>query len=194
DEGSALEQEIVRAYPLGAVPPAGGGDGTGTGSPRFLPCTTAVAAPYAQCMAMVSPGFGKGGPGPVGGYGPEEIASAYRLPAGAGAGRTVAIVDAFDDPGAEHDLGIWRAQFGLPPCTTANGCFRKVNQFGADGPLPRPDEGWGLEISLDLQAVSATCPNCRILLVEAKDTSLFNLATGVMTAVALGADAVSNSY
>ena len=123
-----------------------------------------------------------------------EIASAYRLPAGAGAGRTVAIVDAFDDPGAEHDLGIWRAQFGLPPCTTANGCFRKVNQFGADGPLPRPDEGWGLEISLDLQAVSATCPSCRILLVEAKDTSLFNLATGVMTAVALGADAVSNSY
>ncbi|HKN55221.1 MAG TPA: hypothetical protein VJX66_22185, partial [Amycolatopsis sp.] len=72
EEGSALEQEIVRAYPLGAVAPAGGGDGTGTGSPRFLPCTTAVAAPYAQCMAMAAPASGKGGPGPVGGYGPAE--------------------------------------------------------------------------------------------------------------------------
>ena len=58
----------------------------------------------------------------VSGYGPSDLVSAYGLPANGGAGQTVAIVDAFDDPSAEADLATYRAQFGLPPCTTANGC------------------------------------------------------------------------
>jgi subtilase family serine protease len=150
-------------------------------------------------MAMVSPDSGLGRPPPPPpkppqGYGPADIASAYKLPAGAGAGRTVAIVDAYDNPNAEADLAAYRAFHGLPPCTTANGCFRKVNQRGAEGPLPVPDPGWGLEISLDLDAVSATCPSCKILLVEADSPSIFDLGPAVDTAVALGADAVSNSY
>ena len=55
-----------------------------------------------------------------------------------GAGDTVAVVDAYDDPSAESDLGTYRAEFGLPACTTANGCFEKVNQTGDQGSYPRP--------------------------------------------------------
>ncbi len=194
EEGSKLEQQITRAYPLSVTPPAGGGDGPGNAPAPFRACTTPVIAPYVQCMAIVAPASGLGTAAPARGYGPAEIASAYRLPAGAGAGRTVAIVDAYDDPNAEADLAAYREAFGLPPCTTANGCFRKVNQHGAEGPLPTPDPGWGLEISLDLDAVSATCPSCKILLVEAYSPSLLDLGPAVDTAVAFGADAVSNSY
>src|SRR5947208_3521319 len=111
----------------------------------------------------------------------------------AGAGRTVAIVDAYDDPRAEADLAAYRSTYGLPACTTANGCFRKVDQNGGTR-LPAVDAGWAGEISLDLDMVSATCPNCRILLVEAASASFTDLGTGVNTAVALGAKYVSNSY
>jgi hypothetical protein len=195
-DGSKLEQTITRAYPLAVPPPAGTGGGRG-GSTPFRACTTPVVAPYVQCMAIVKADSGLGRPDPTPppqGYGPADLASAYRLPAGAGAGKTVAIVDAYDNPNAESDLAVYRAANGLPPCTTANGCFRKVNQHGAEGPLPLQDPGWGLEISLDLDAVSATCPDCRILLVEADSPSIIDLGPGVDTAVALGAHAVSNSY
>jgi subtilase family serine protease len=126
---------------------------------------------------------------------PADIQSAYKLPgATAGAGRTVAIVDAFDDPTAAADLNTYRSQFGLPACTTANGCFRKVNQNGATSPLPAVDTGWAQEISLDVDMVSATCPNCHILLVEANSSSFANLGAAVNRAATLGATAISNSY
>src|SRR5207244_1285314 len=67
--------------------------------------------------------------GPTG-YNPADLIAAYKLPTTGGVGQTVAIVDAFDDPNAESDLAVYRSTFGLPPCTTANGCFRKVNQTG----------------------------------------------------------------
>ncbi|HWB66155.1 MAG TPA: S53 family peptidase [Mycobacteriales bacterium] len=127
------------------------------------------------------------------GYGPSDLRSAYNLSASGGSGQTVAIVDAFDDPTAEADLATYRSQFGLPACTTANGCFRKVNQTGGSTP-PSVDTGWAQEISLDLDMVSAICPNCHILLVEANSASISNLAAAVNEAVALGATEVSNSY
>jgi N-acetylneuraminic acid mutarotase len=128
------------------------------------------------------------------GYGPADLQSAYALPsATAGKGATVAIVDAYDDPTAESDLAVYRSQYGLPPCTTANGCFRKVNQDGGSEP-PARDPGWAEEISLDLDMVSAACPNCHILLVEANDDSFQNLGAAENEAVALGAKYVSNSY
>jgi subtilase family serine protease len=130
---------------------------------------------------------------PESGYGPADIADAYRLHGDLGAGSTVAIVDAFDDPNVEADLGAYRRAWGLPACTTANGCFRKVNQRGGSTP-PSPDPGWGVEISLDVQAVSAACPSCHILLVEARVPSLGSIGRAVNTAVRLGADVVSNSY
>jgi subtilase family serine protease len=128
------------------------------------------------------------------GLGPSSLQSAYNLPSStAGSGRTVAIIDAYDDPNAESDLAVYRAQYGLPACTTANGCFKKVDQTGGTN-YPRGDGGWAEEISLDLDMVSAACPNCKILLVEAKSATMTNLGTAVNTAVSLGAKYVSNSY
>ncbi len=129
------------------------------------------------------------------GYGPAELRSAYQLPStSAGGGQTVAIVDAYDDPSAETDLGVYRTQYGIPACTTANGCFKKVNQVGQQGGYPRANSGWAEEISLDLDMVSAVCPNCKILLVESRSSSLSDLGAAVNTAAGLGANAISNSY
>jgi N-acetylneuraminic acid mutarotase len=136
------------------------------------------------------------------GYGPADLQSAYDLPsATAGAGETVAIVDAYDDPNAEADLQVYRAQYGLPVCDTANGCFTKVNQDGFTSPLPTSagsagaqSVGWDVEESLDIEMVSAACPNCRILLVEANSQDNSDLDAAEDTAVALGAKFVSNSW
>ena len=127
------------------------------------------------------------------GYSPADLRSAYDLPSTGGANQTVGIVDAGDDPDAESNLAVYRSTFGLPACTTDNGCFRKVNEQGASAPLP-PDQFWGIEISLDLDMVSAACPQCHIVLVEADAATPGDLATSVNTAVAAGANEVSNSY
>ncbi|MDQ2992794.1 MAG: peptidase S8 [Candidatus Eremiobacteraeota bacterium] len=131
--------------------------------------------------------------GSHGGYGPTDLASAYKLGAG-GSGQTVAIVDAYDDPTAEADLGVYRAYYGLAACTTANGCFKKLNQNGVQGSYPKTNASWGQEISLDLDMVSAVCPNCHIMLVEASSATNANLATAVNSAASHGATEISNSY
>lgn len=146
-----------------------------------------------RCFAEIRTGTVRAATGTPAGYGPADLRSAYRLPVGGGDGRTVAIVDAGDDAGAEADLAVYRDHYGLPACTTGNGCFRKVNQAGRASPLPA-DAGWGVEISLDLDAVSATCPDCHLLLVEADSPGVDDMAAAVDTAVALGATVVSNSY
>jgi subtilase family serine protease len=129
------------------------------------------------------------------GYGPADLRSAYGFPsATAGVGQTIAIVDAFDNPNAEADLAVYRAQFGLTACTTANGCFRKVNQNGQPGPLPAPNAGWAAEIALDLDMASAVCPNCNLLLVEANSNFDTDLFPAVNTAAAMGAKFVSLSW
>ena len=130
--------------------------------------------------------------GPTG-YGPADLRAAYSLAATGGAGQTIAIVDAFDDPNAESDLAVYRSTFGLPACTTANGCFRKIDQNGGTS-YPRGDGGWAEEISLDLDMASAICPNCKILLVEASSNSFANLAAAVDQAALQGATVISNSY
>ena len=127
------------------------------------------------------------------GLGPADLRSAYKLPSAGGQGQTVAIVDAGDDANAEADLAVYRRTYGLPACTTANGCFHKVNQRGAATPMPT-DQGWGVEIALDLDMVSAACPQCHILLVEADTSAFSDLGPSVNTAVNLGANEVSNSY
>ncbi len=92
-----------------------------------------------------------------------------------GYGQTIAIVDAFDDPNIENDLGVFSSEFGLPSCTTANGCFVKATPQG----LPRTDQGWALEISLDVEWVHAIAPGAKILLVEAKSNSFSSLLGAV---------------
>jgi Fibronectin type III domain len=162
-----------------------------TPDPGFAQCYAVVRTDLAQAAGTgATPATTK-----AGALGPDELRSAYALPTGSqGSGLTVAVVDAFDLPTAEADLAAYRTQFGLPACTTANGCFRKVNQSGVQGSYPAADAGWGGEIALDIDMVSAVCPNCRILLVEATNNGLNNLGASVNTAVSLGAVAVSNSY
>ncbi|MEY9845987.1 peptidase S8 [Streptacidiphilus sp. MAP5-3] len=127
------------------------------------------------------------------GFGPSDLLGAYNIPANGGAGATIAIVDAQDDPNAEADLGSYRTQYGLPACTTANGCFQKVDESGGTN-YPTADAGWAGEISLDLDMVSAIAPNAHILLVEATSANTSDLGTAVNEAVKMGAKYVSNSY
>jgi subtilase family serine protease len=131
--------------------------------------------------------------GPAG-YVPADLRGAYNI-TGTGASTTmIAIIDAYGYSNAEADLAVYRAQFGLPPCTTANGCFRKLNQVGIAGSYPRDNTGWAQESALDLDMASAMCPSCRLVLVEANSNSFANLAAAVDTAARLGAHVISNSY
>jgi subtilase family serine protease len=164
-------------------------------SPSVVPVCGAQPAGYARCFALEVVGSARPfGAADVAGYSPADLQSAYALPsATSGTGQTVGIVDAFDDPTAESDLAEYRSHFGLPPCTTANGCFRKVDQTGGTN-YPPPNTSWDKEISLDLDMVSAVCPNCSILLVETTTNSKANLYRGEDEAAALGANEISDSW
>jgi hypothetical protein len=129
------------------------------------------------------------------GYGPSSLQSAYDLPSStAGSGQTVAVVDAYNDPDAASDLATYRAAWGLPAC--GSGCFSVVNENGQASPLPSPASGtgWDVEESLDVDMVSAICPLCHIILVEANSASFSDLGTAENSAVSLGAKFISNSY
>lgn len=133
--------------------------------------------------------------GAVAGLTPHDLQSAYRLPSATrGTGQIVAIVDAYDNPRAERDLNVYRAHFHLGSCTAKNGCFEKVNEYGVHGDFPPADRGWAGEISLDLDAVSAVCPKCKLLLVEGTTNGARDLGFAVNAAARLGASVISNSY
>jgi PKD repeat protein len=125
---------------------------------------------------------------------PQDLHSVYGLPTTAPSKQTIALIDAYDDPAAEADLKVYDEEFQLPTCTTANGCFTKVNEKGQAGPLPEAEGGWSVEISLDMEIAHATCQNCHILLVEANETSYTDLEAAEETAVKMGATEVSNSW
>jgi subtilase family serine protease len=164
--------------------------------PRGNPAGTARCFAHQVTDARGNPINGKANPAATpAGYGPAELQSAYGLTGVTSSGTpTVAIVDAYGYPNAEADLAVYRSQYGLPPCTTANGCLTIVGQSGGKPPS-RVDVGWDQEQALDLDMVSAACPNCHILLVEASSASFSNLWTGVDYAkVQPGVRAVSNSY
>jgi hypothetical protein len=186
------------AWGLAGGPAAGAGVRPLLTADTNAGCNAPQPAGFSRCFAIVrTPADHRitadaAGP-PSGALGPADIQSAYKLPA-TGGGQTVAIVDAFGDSTAESDLAAFRAQYGLPVCTTANGCFTKVDQSGQQGDYPPDNADWAVETSLDLDAVSAACPACNILLVEATDSSDANLGAAVDEAVTLGAKYVSNSY
>jgi hypothetical protein len=179
------------------VPASARSSSSSTLTPALAPSGPASSGPAPSSLASSSPAssspsFSGGGVG--GGFDPAELRSAYDLPSeSAGAGQTVAIVDAYDDPNAESDLAVYRARYGIPSCTTANGCFRKVSQTGTTK-YPTANASWAVEISLDLDMVSTACPNCHVMLVEASSNTDANLDTAEDEAVALGATEVSNSW
>lgn len=170
---------------------------TSTGIRVVDSCSQQISVGQYTCFAQRRADLGftpKAADATPSGYGPSSLQSAYKLPsATAGSGQRVYVVDAYDDPNAESDLAVYRSQYGLSACTTANGCFKKVNQNGATSPLPSGNTGWAGEISLDLDMVSAICPNCGITLVEANDAS-DNLFAAVKEATTLGAKFVSMSW
>ena len=164
---------------------------TGTAHRAVKVCGAPVAG-TAECHAWVRTDASPQAATPAG-YGPSQLRSAYALTSSGSSTQTIAIVDAYDDPTAEADLAVYRSQYGLPPCTTANGCFRKVDQNGGTN-YPRKDAGWALEISLDLDMASAICPGCHLLLVEASSNSFANLGAAENRAPAMGATVISNSW
>jgi subtilase family serine protease len=151
----------------------------------------AVGRGYARCQAWIRSDIkGVIRPNTPAGYGPSDLQAAYSLTsysAGNGSGQTVAIVDAYDDPNAASDLGAYRSQYGLPPCTSSSGCFtaRKYTS--------QTNTGWAEEESLDVDMVSAICPNCKILLVEAASPSTAALSAAEKYATS-HASYVSNSW
>ena len=190
-----------------------------TASALAAPASTSAATPAVAAASQVRAGCPAGAPGTMAcldlirtdvkgvladamrpgatpsGYGPSQLESAYKLPSStAGSGQTVAIVDAYNDPNAASDLAVYRTQYGLPACTVASGCFKKVSQTGSTTSLPAKNAGWATEESLDIDMVSATCPLCHIILVEATTASNKNLGLAVDEAATLGANAISNSY
>ena len=168
-------------------------------------CSSSPKAGYASCFAihLTNPATGKSvnargaaiTPKAISGKTPSDIQSAYKLSGVKSGGRTVAIVDAYGYPNAERDLGVYRKQFGLSACTIANGCLKIISQTGSTTSLPATNVGWDQEQALDLDAVSAACPDCKIVLVQAKTASFANLGTAVNTAAKQsGVVAISNSY
>jgi subtilase family serine protease len=157
------------------------------------------------------------GSGPIG-WGAQDLRKAHQLPSTDSHSGTIAIIDVGADPSLESDLGVYRQQYGLPACTTANGCFQQMDYQG--GPALPPatttadkavDEQIAEETSLDVDMAGAACPGCRLLEVQIPDSQLPTppkdpsqptdydgyaqaFGTAVRTAVGHGASAVSMSY
>jgi subtilase family serine protease len=169
--GGGLLGGLLGSLPLGLGNLLGG---SSTPAPAPPPATPAATSPH--------------------GFTAADLRSAYGITGAGAAGRTVAVVDAMDDPNAEADLAVYRATMGLPPCTTANGCFRKIDGSGGTN-YPAPDAGWSKEISLDLEMVSAACSDCHILLVEAatQDIPVLGAAENMAASIP-GVVAISNSF
>jgi sugar lactone lactonase YvrE/phosphodiesterase/alkaline phosphatase D-like protein len=163
-------------------------------SPGHASCLAVGSAnPHEVAAAgLVVPQYEGSGVG--GGFSPADLLDAYNLPSEGGEGMTVAVTIAYDDPKAEEDLGVYRSNYGLPACTTANGCFKKLNQQGKAGSYPATNADWALETSLDLDMVSAACPKCHIILVEANSNTYEALEVAVETAAAQNPAAITDSW
>lgn len=166
-------------------------------------CAAPTRVGEAACMLFVGRASAKSGAKPdvspvLGAYAPADLQSAYNLTSASaadGTGETVALVDAYADPNLAGDLSAYRAEYGLPPCTTSNGCFGELNEHGGTS-LPTvtdPTGGWEAEQAADVEMVSAICPNCKILMVEANSSSINDLGTAEITATD-HASFVSNSW
>ena len=203
----ALGAALVLAFGAGIGSAAGNGAFSGSAKPAVTrdhgrghwyerACDVprpGVASCEAQVVAAADGTPLATGTPPAAAFGPAQFHSAYNLPTTAPSPQTIGIVDAFDDPSIESDLANYSSYYGLPPCTTANGCFKKVNQSGGTLP-PIKDPGWALEIALDVETAHAICQNCKILLVEATSATIANLYAAENEAVKLGATAISNSW
>ncbi len=198
---------------LGASAEPGAISSTPSTTQRYTPCPSS-ADMVAECNLVIDPvpiattsgyelpdGSPLLGSGEEGGLDPENLESAYKIPTTGGSSETVALVDAYGDSTAESDLNKYREKYKVyykgteTACTKTNGCFKKVNVKGEEANYPAAGpEIWGAETALDIEMVSAACPECHILLVEASGEYPAATAAAVEEAAKLKATEISNSY
>jgi subtilase family serine protease len=127
------------------------------------------------------------------GWTPAQLEAAYGLTGsiGKGSGTNVAVIEAGDLTNASSDLATYRSEYGLG---TAN--LTKYNEYGQQSNYPPSCQnyGWCVEGDLDIEMLSAACPKCNIILVEARDYGISDFETAEAEAVKLGATIVSNSW
>ncbi len=170
-------------------------------------CTQDVPASIAHCDAHINDIISNiAGAEPGAAFTPKFLQSAYDVAAttkahGGGAGQIIGIIEAFSNPLLTSDLAVYRSKYRLSSCpvgmvsTTLSTCVIQVaNEGGDPAPLPAPSASWGAEAAIDTDMISAICPRCQILIVEAQSSSITDLGAAVNTAVRLGATVVSNSY
>jgi hypothetical protein len=194
--GATITETITRAYRVSPRP------ATRQATAEAKAACPATRTSRLRCFAlfsrqtMVNAAIAAGTRAAPNGLGAPDIESAYKLPVTDDPNQTVAVVDAYRTPKLAASLAAYRAQYGLPACDPSTGCLRIVNQSGTAAPLPASGVpfGWDVETTLDVEMVSAACPHCKILVVEAHSNSLADLATAENTAARLGAQVISNSF
>ena len=171
-----------------AATPAGFTDPCPPSGPNNVSCAALVPvakAPAQPAASAITPT----------GLAPANLQQAYDLQgATSGSGQTVAVVTAYNDPTAASDLAAYRSQYGLAPCTVANGCFNLVSQTGSTTSLPGTSAEWNVPVSESVDAISAICPNCHILVVEANSSAISDLGTAEDEAVTFGAKFITNDW
>jgi subtilase family serine protease len=196
---TAAGSSAASAATAGTAAAAAGGGGA-----MRAACPTAPAG-YERCFALFAPQLRvnaaiaagvRGAASHPSGLSPADIAAAYKLPIRRNTHDTVAVVEAFQTPKLAANLAVYRSHYGLGACKESTGCLRVVNEKGNAGPLPASavPSGWDVETMLDVSMVSAACPHCKILVVEARNDSVANLAAAENTAARLGAQVISNSF
>ena len=203
-QAAASRAQAGRAGVQASPAPRSAAQEAGAGA-KLAGCARATGPQRARCYLSVQPDTAPPAANAAtactvnesAGYTPCNVRAAYELTALSakdGTGNTVAVVDPGDDPNAAADLSVYRSTYGMAKCTTGNGCFKKVNQNGVAGSYPVPNAAFAQETSLDLDMVSAICPKCHILLVEANSNGFGDLGTAINEAVTLGAKVVSDSW
>ena len=206
--GGQITETITRAYQTTTAAPAAGSPPLAAPVPGDGPMRAACpAAPAGQvrCFALFAPqdrvnaaiaAGASGAAATPAGWGANDIQAAYKLPVTRQTHQTVAVVEAYSTPALAANLAVYRKQYGLPACTTASGCLRIVNQNGQAAPLPASGvgSGWDVETMIDVSMVSAACPHCKILVVQAASPTFADIAVAENTAARLGAQVISNSY
>ena len=197
----ALSGAAAQAAPLAApvasayTPPSGVTDPCPAAAPGIAGCAALTGAPGLEGGGSAKAARTAAASITPAGYSPANLQQAYELQgATSGSGQTVAVVTAYNDTDAASDLAAYRSQYGLAACTVADGCFTQVSQTGSTTSLPSAAAGWNVPVSESLDMISAICPNCHILLVEATSSAVTDLGTAENEAVTLGAKFIDNDW
>jgi len=183
----------VAAASKGYTPPSGVTDPCPQAAPGDAGCAALISKPTATSAAR-SAAVAASTATPAG-YSPADLQAAYDFQSGyAGSLQTVAVVTAWNYADAASDLAAYRSEYGLTPCTVADNCFKQVSQTGSSTDLPATSAGWDAPVAESLDMISAVCPNCHILLVEASSSGISDLGTAENEAVTLGARFVDNDW